>query len=150
VARVPQIYICGALRTRFAERIIRRTHALSNVTVIATDLDDEEVGLHVAALDVGIVPYHEYLNSGWTLLALSGGLPIIASHESTAREVVPPAALIEYSEGDARSLAHAIAQSTHQSGEVSRAAALARAYEVHPDFIAARFAQEIAARVFAK
>lgn len=146
MARVPQIYICGALRTKFAERIIRRSHELSNVTVIASDLEDKEVGLHVAALDVGVVPYNEYLNSGWTLLALSGGLPIVASYESTAREVVPPGAFIGYSEGDAQSLAHAIAQSAQQSGEVSRAAALARAYEVHPDFIATRFAQEIAAR----
>lgn len=116
------------------------------MTVIATDLDDEEVGLHVAALDVGVVPYSDYLNSGWTLLALSGGSPIIASYESTVREVVPPGAFIGYSEGDARSLAHAIGQSAHQSGEFSRAAALARAHEVHPDFIATRFAQEIAAR----
>jgi len=144
------IYISGAFGTKFTERIIRDASALSNVTVVAEDLGDVAVGLHVSALDVAVVPYHGYLNSGWTLLALSAGLPVIASRESTASEVVPHEALIEFSEGDARSLARAITESTRQNASVARAAALARANEVHPDIIALRFAQEIAARVFAK
>ena len=147
---VPHIYISGAFATKFAERIIRRSHGISNITVVAKDLDDDEVGRHVAALDVGVVPYFGYLNSGWTVLALSAGLPIIASRESTASEVVPPEALIDFSEGDARSLARAILASTRLNGEVARSAALARAYEVHPDVTALRFAQEIAARVNAQ
>ena len=143
----PHIYISGSLRTRSAEEIVRRAHGSSNITVIANDLDDAEVGLHVAALDVGVVPYHPYLNSGWTLLALSAGLPIIASRESTADEVVPREALFTFAEGDARSLADAIARSMRCNGEVAQAAALARARDVHPDVIGLRFAQEIAARV---
>ena len=146
-ARPPHFYISGALTTKFAEKIIRRAHSLRNVTLIAEDLDDATVGLHVSALDVGVVPYHGYLNSGWILLALSAGLPVIASRESTASEVVPREALIDFSEGDARSLARAIAESTHQNQDVARAAALARAREVHPEVMALRFAQEIAARV---
>ena len=149
-AQSPHMYISGAFGTRFAERIIRRASTLSNLTIDAEDLGDVAVGLHIAALDVAVVPYHEYLNSGWTLLALSAGLPVIASRESTASEVVPHEALIEFSERDARSLARAITESTRQNAHVARVAALDRANEVHPDIIALRFAQEIAARVFAK
>ena len=142
------VYISGALHTRYAERIIRRASSLRNLTFITDDLDDQTAGAHVAALDVAVVPYHGYLNSGWTLLALSAGLPIIASRESTASEVVPREALIEFTEGDARSLAEAMAEAKRQNPELARLAALARASEVHPETIALRFAQEIAARVF--
>jgi hypothetical protein len=146
----PHIYITGLFRTRFSERIIRRAISMSNVTIVAENLSDDAVGLHVAALDVAVVPYHAYLNSGWTLLALSAGLPVIASRESTASEVVPPEALIQFSRGDAGSLAQAIAAATQLEISKARAAALARASEVHPNIIALRFAQEIAARVFAQ
>jgi glycosyltransferase involved in cell wall biosynthesis len=146
----PHIYITGLFGTRFSERIIRRAISMSNVTIVAENLSDDAVGLHVAALDVAVVPYHAYLNSGWTLLALSAGLPVIASRESTASEVVPTEALIQFSQGDAGSLAQAIAAATQLEISKARAAALARASEVHPNIIALRFAQEIAARVFAQ
>jgi glycosyltransferase involved in cell wall biosynthesis len=146
----PHIYITGLFDTRFSERIIRRAISMSNVTIVAENLSDDAAGLHVAALDVAVVPYHAYLNSGWTLLALSAGLPVIASRESTASEVVPPEAFIQFSEGDADSLAQAIAASTQLEISEARRAALARANEVHPNIIALRFAQEIAARVFAQ
>ena len=144
------IYVSGSLNTKFAERIIRRTSSLMNVTLEPVDLDDATAGKHIAALDVAVVPYHGYLNSGWTLLAISAGLPIIASRESTASEVVPADALIGFSEGDARSLANAMIAASQRNAQVARSAALARAAEVHPDVIAPRFAKEIAARVFAK
>lgn len=146
----PKIYISGSLRTRFAERIIRQAFALPNVTLMAEDLTDEAAGIQIASLSVAVVPYHEYLNSGWTLLALSAGLPIIASRESTASEVVPAEALITFDEGDARSLADAIHESSRRDPVAARAAALASAEAVHPDEIARQFAKEIAARVFAK
>ncbi|MFZ9767595.1 MAG: glycosyltransferase [Candidatus Limnocylindrus sp.] len=142
----PHIYISGSLYTKYAERILRRVATLSNVTLLPEDLDDETAGLHLSALDIAVVPYQRYLNSGWTLLALSAGIPVIASHSSTASEVVPKDALVEYADGDAQSLADAIVNSESIDAFAARAAALAAAQAVHPDLIANRFAQELAAR----
>lgn len=144
----PRIYISGSLRTRFAERIIRRSAALPNVTLLTDDLDDRTAGLHIAALDAAVVPYHGYLNSGWTLLALSAGVPIIASRESTAREVVPDAALTEFAEGDAHSLADAILNLAGRDRAVAESAARTAANQVHPNVIAQDYAVAMAARIF--
>ena len=144
----PTIYISGSLRTTFAERIIRRSNALPNVVLATDNLDDEAAGLHVAALNAAVVPYHGYLNSGWTLLALSAGIPVIASRESTAREVVPADALVEYTEGDAYSLAQAIVELGRCDRSAAERAARIAADQVHPDSIARSYADEMAARIF--
>lgn len=148
IKQQPRVYISGSLRTRFAERIVRRTAALPNVTLITDDLDDETAGRHAAALDAAVVPYHGYLNSGWTLLALSAGVPIIASRESTASEVVPADALTEFAEGDARSLAEAILSLVGRDRSLAERAARRGADEVHPNEIARLYAYEMAARIF--
>jgi glycosyltransferase involved in cell wall biosynthesis len=144
----PRIYISGSLRTKFAERIIRRSAALPNVVLVTDDLDDEVAGLHIAALNAAVVPYYGYLNSGWTLLALSAGIPVIASRESTAREVVPADALVEYTEGDAHSLAEAILSLAGRDLTVAEIAARNGANLVHPNHIARLYADEMAARIF--
>lgn len=144
----PNIYISGSLRTMFAERIIRRSSALPNVVLATDNLDDEAAGIHVAALNAAVVPYHGYLNSGWTLLALSAGIPVIASRESTAREVVPADALVEYTEGDAYSLAQAIVELGRCDRSAAERAARIAADQVHPDSIARLYADEMAARIF--
>ncbi|MFM9129381.1 MAG: glycosyltransferase [Candidatus Limnocylindrus sp.] len=146
--QLPRIYISGSLRTRFAERMVRQCAALSNLELFTDDLDDQTAGLHIAALDVAVVPYHRYLNSGWTLLALSAGLPIIASRESTAREVVPADALTTFAEGDAHSLAEVILRLAECDRTVAERAARQGAELIHPDRIAPLYAHEMAARVF--
>ena len=144
----PRIYISGSLRTRFAERIVRRSATLPNVSLSTDDLDDRTAGLHIAALDAAVVPYHGYLNSGWTLLALSAGVPIIASHESTAKEVVPAEALTGFAEGDALSLANAILNLAGRDRALAESAARTAANLVHPDAIAQDYAVAMAARIF--
>ena len=118
------------------------------MTLLTDDLDDRTAGLHIAALDAAVVPYHGYLNSGWTLLALSAGVPIIASRESTAREVVPDAALTEFAEGDAHSLADAILNLAGRDRAVAESAARTAANQVHPNVIAQDYAVAMAARIF--
>lgn len=144
----PRLYLSGSLRTKYAERIVRRCAALSNLELFTDDLDDQAAGLHIAALNVAVVPYHRYLNSGWTLLALSAGLPIIASRESTAREVVPADALTTFTEGDAHSLAEAILLLAECDRTVAERAARQGAELIHPDRIAPLYAHEMAARIF--
>lgn len=146
-ATSPRIYVSGSLRTRRAERIVRRAATLRNVVVSGDELDDRSAGLHAAALDAAVVPYHRYLNSGWTVLALTAGLPIIASRESTASEVVPAAALFEYAEGDAASLAAAILDASRRDLAAARRSALAQSDALHPDLVARRYADELTARI---
>jgi glycosyltransferase involved in cell wall biosynthesis len=144
---LPQLYISGSIASRRAESIVRSACSLSNVHLETDDLDDQMAGLHIPALDVAVVPYHAYLNSGWTLLALTAGLPVIASRTSTAQETVPPEALVLFEEGDAYSLAAAIKRSGNLDPTASRVAALARAEEVHPERVARQFAKELSARI---
>ena len=143
----PRIYISGSIASRKAESIVRSVGAIKNMHLMTDDLDDQKAGLHIAALDVAVVPYHAYLNSGWTLLALTAGLPVIASRTSTAHETVPPEALVFFDEGDADSLAAAIRRSALLDPTATRVAALARAAAVHPDRVAHQFAKELSARI---
>ncbi len=142
-----QLYISGRIASRRAERIVRSARSVRNMHLETDDLDDQMAGLHIAALDVAVVPYHAYLNSGWTLLALTAGLPVIASRTSTAQETVPPEALVLFEEGDADSLAVAIQRSWRLDRTASRVAALARADKVHPELVARQFAKELSARI---
>lgn len=144
----PTVFISGSLRTKFAERIIRRSATVPNVVLATDDLDDEVAGMHVAALDAAVVPYHGYLNSGWTLLALSAGIPVIASRESTAHEVVPAASLVEYTEGDSGSLAEAIVRLARRDRSEAERAAREAAEQLHPDLTARAYAEAMAARIF--
>jgi glycosyltransferase involved in cell wall biosynthesis len=84
---------------------------------------DEDLPRLLAALDVAIVPYGQYLNSGWLNLALTAGVPAIAPSRGTAREVVRAGALLTFDPDTPGSLTAALADAPRLATPEARGAA---------------------------
>jgi glycosyltransferase involved in cell wall biosynthesis len=104
--------------------------------------DDELPGL-LAALDVAIVPYGQYLNSGWLNLALTAGVPAIAPAGGTASEVVRPEALRTFEPQTPGSLGEALADAPSLTTPEARAAARASVADLDAATISARFVEAL-------
>lgn len=98
----------------------------------------------LGAIDVAVVPYERYLNSGWTVLALTTGIPVIGPARSTATEVVPADALITFEPADTADLARALARAPELATPAARDAARRAVADLHPREISSRFAKLLA------
>ena len=106
---------------------------------------DEDLRTMLAALDVAVVPYGQYLNSGWLNLALSAGVPAIAPARGTAVEVVRPDALRTFDPDESGSLTRALAAAPSLATPQARAAARASVATLGAPAISERFVEALLA-----
>jgi glycosyltransferase involved in cell wall biosynthesis len=104
---------------------------------------DEELPALLAALDVAVVPYGQYLNSGWLNLALTAGVPAIAAAGGTADEVVRPDALRSFDPQIPGSLSEALADAPSLATPEARAAARASVADLDAQTISTRFVEAL-------
>jgi glycosyltransferase involved in cell wall biosynthesis len=102
---------------------------------------DDRLALILAALDVAVVPYERYVNSGWTVLALTAGVPVIAPAGSTASEVVRPGALLTFDPAEPGALGRALACAPTLATTAARTEARLSVADLHPSEISERFAR---------
>jgi glycosyltransferase involved in cell wall biosynthesis len=106
---------------------------------------DADLRTLVAAIDVAVVPYGRYLNSGWLNLALTAGVPVIAPASGTAAEVVRADALRAFDPDQPGSLAHALASAPSLTTSVARAAARASVASLDAPTMSERFVEALLA-----
>jgi beta-1,4-mannosyltransferase len=106
---------------------------------------DDDLRTMLAALDVAVVPYGQYLNSGWLNLALSASVPAIAPARGTASEVVRPEALRTFDPADAGSLTAALAEAPSLATPAARTAARASVASLDAPSISMRFVEALLA-----
>ena len=134
MARVPatlpdgrelRLLIAGMPSGRRSEELIRRAIGDPRVVARFGFVPDEELPALLAAIDVAVVPYAQYLNSGWLHLALTAGHPAIAPAGGTPEEIVLPGALLTFAPQDPAALAAVLERSGDLTTRAARAAARA-------------------------
>jgi beta-1,4-mannosyltransferase len=106
---------------------------------------DDDLRTLLAALDVAVLPYGQYLNSGWLNLALSAGVPAIAPARGTAAEVARPEALRTFDPDAPGSLTQALADAPRLATAEARAAARASVATLDAQTISERFVEALLA-----
>ena len=106
---------------------------------------DDDLRTMLAALDVAVVPYGQYLNSGWLNLALSASVPAIAPSRGTAAEVVGPEALRTFDPDEAGSLTAALTDAPSLATAEARNAARASIASFDAPTISKRFVEALLA-----
>lgn len=126
-----------------AETLIRRAYASARVIPRLEFVPDNELPGLLAAIDVAVVPYERYLNSGWLVLALGAGIPVIAPADGTAAEIARPAALRTFSHAEPGSLAQALGSAGELATPAARLAARASVADLVPDVVSDRFVRTV-------
>ena len=140
-----RVVLAGMLLGSRGETLIRRAMADPRVIARFGYVPDEAIPGLLAALDVAVVPYERFLNSGWLHLALTAGVPVIASDGGNAAEVARPEALRIFRAGDAGSLASHLTAVGELTTPDARAAARASVRDLDPAELSARFARAVIA-----
>ncbi len=135
-----RLVIAGMASGRGSEDLIRRAMLDPRVIARFGFVPDEELPALLAAIDVAVVPYVQYLNSGWLHLALSTGCPVIVPAGGTAEEVARPDALLTFTPNDARALATALSRAGELATPAARAAARASVADLDPDRLSEQLA----------
>jgi beta-1,4-mannosyltransferase len=117
-----RLLLAGSLAAN-GEALIRASCDDERIITRFGYVSDEDLPRLLAALDVAVVPYGQYLNSGWLNLALSVGVPAIAPSRGTAREVVRPGALLTFEPDASGSLTAALGDAPSLATPAARAAA---------------------------
>jgi beta-1,4-mannosyltransferase len=108
-----------------------------------------DTSLFLRALDVMVLPYERFLNSGVLMLALTFGLPVVAPDGPAVRELGAGDAVVSFTAGDEAGFAAAIERALDTPPD-RVAADVARILAAHdPDLISRRFAAEVRARLAA-
>jgi beta-1,4-mannosyltransferase len=136
--RRARLVLAGGLRGN-GEELIRRAAADPRVISRFGFVRDDEMPALLASIDVAVMPYGAYLNSGWLHLALTAGIPVIAPSGGTAREIVQPAALCQYADAGSRSLADALATAGTLATPEARQAARASVEALDSRILSERF-----------
>ena len=106
---------------------------------------EDDLRTLLAALDVAVVPYGQYLNSGWLNLALTASVPAIAPARGTAAEVVRAEALRTFDPDEAGSLTAALTDAPSLATSEARAAARASVASLDAPTISERFVEALLA-----
>lgn len=140
-----RLVLAGVLTGARGEWLIRRAMADARVVARFGFVEDQLMPGLLAALDVAVVPYERFLNSGWLHLALTAGLPVIASDGGNAAEVARPAALRVFRAGDAGSLASMLAAAGELTAPHARQAARESVADLDPGRQSTRFVDAVIA-----
>lgn len=109
-----------------------------SIDLWATRVPDDEVQLVLRAADLAVSPQRRPLNSGSRMLALTFGVPVVATVVGEPTTDVPFA--VECPAGDVGALRAALLEARHRLlTPDARAAARAAADAVHPSLVAPRF-----------
>jgi glycosyltransferase involved in cell wall biosynthesis len=141
------LLVGGMLIGARSEELIRSALGRPRVTCRFGFVPDDAVPTLLASLDVAVVPYGTYLNSGWLHLALTFGLPVISGADGTASEVVRPEALRLFTGDDRASLAAALAGAGDLATESARLAARASIAGLDARELSERFVREMLAAI---
>ena len=140
--RRARLLLAGSLAAN-GEALIRASCDDARIITRFGYVPDEELPGLLAALDVAVVPYGQYLNSGWLNLALTAGVPAIAPAGGTAAEVVRPEALRTFDPQIAGSLTAALADASSLATPEARAAARASVADLDAASMSARFVEAL-------
>jgi beta-1,4-mannosyltransferase len=140
--RSVRLLLAGSLAAN-GEALIRASCDDARIITRFGYVPDDELPALLAALDVAVVPYGQYLNSGWLNLALTAGVPAIAPAGGTAAEVVRPGALRTFEPGIPGSLTGALADAPSLATPEARAAARASVADLDAATISARFVEAL-------
>ncbi len=107
----------------------------------------EEMQLFHRAADLAVIPYVAGLNSGAAFLALSFGLPLVASNIGALPETIDRAFGMTVPVGDAAALADALETMVTDGLDARRAAAIEFAFACRAEVISDRFFESIQIQV---
>lgn len=136
-----RLLLAGRVVDTDGEGLIRAANADPRIITRFGVVPDAEMSGLLAALDVAVVPYRRYLNSGWTVLALGAGIPVVAPAGSTAEEVVPPEALLTFRPDEPDGLARALERAPSLVTPLARAAARRSVADLDAHAISQRFSR---------
>jgi len=139
-----RLLLAGSLAAN-GEALIRAACDDERVITRFGYVPDDELRALLAAIDVAVVPYGQYLNSGWLNLALTAGVPAIAPASATTTEVVRPDALRTFDPGEPGSLTGALADAPNLATAAARAAARASVASLDAPTISERFVEALLA-----
>ena len=137
------LLIGGMLVGARSEELIRSALGHPRVTCRFGFVPDDAVPTLLASLDVAVVPYGSYLNSGWLHLALTFGLPVISGANGTASEIVRGEALRLFTGDDRASLAAALAGAGDLATASARRVARASVADLDARELSERFVREM-------
>jgi len=137
-----RLLLAGSLAAN-GEALIRASCDDARIITRFGYVPDEELPGLLAALDVAVVPYGQYLNSGWLNLALTAGVPAIAPAGGTAAEVVRPEALRTFDPASPASLTEALAGAPGLATPAAGVAARASVADLDAATISAHFAEAL-------
>ena len=126
------------------EALIRAAGADPRIVAEFGFVSEDRMPTLLAAIDVAVVPYDRYLNSAWTVLALTAGIPVIAPAGGTAAEVVRPGALATWDPTDPGSLTAALEDAGRLVTTAARAEARRSVADLDAATISRRFAELLA------
>ena len=137
-----RLLLAGSLAAN-GEALIRASCDDERIITRFGYVPDDELPPLLGALDVAIVPYGQYLNSGWLNLALTAGIPAIAPAGGPAGEVVRPEALRTFDPPTPGSLTAALVEAPALATREARAAARASVADLDAATISARFVEAL-------
>ena len=140
--RRARLLLAGSLAAN-GEALIRASCDDARIITRFGYVPDEELPGLLAALDVAVVPYGQYLNSGWLNLAMTAGVPALAPAGGTAAEVVRPEALRTFDPQIPGSLTAALADAPSLATPEARAAARASVAELDAATMSERFVEAL-------
>ena len=139
------VLLGGMLLGARSETLIRQALAEPRCITRFGFVPDGELPGLLAALDVAVIPYGHYLNSGWLHLALTYGIPVLAPSDGTAPEIVRPEALLTFEGGDPRSLGAGLVAAGSLATPTARAAARASVADLDARRLSEQFVRAILA-----
>ena len=139
-----RLLLAGSLAAN-GEALIRASCDDERIITRFGYVPDEDLRTMLAALDVAVVPYGQYLNSGWLNLALSASVPAIAPTRGTAAEVVHSGALRTFDPEAGGSLTAALTDAPGLATPEARIEARASVASLDAPTISERFVEALLA-----
>ncbi|WP_160312801.1 glycosyltransferase family 4 protein [Jiangella alkaliphila] len=123
--------------------LLRRAARHPRVILNAGKVRAEDVQIFLRAADVALVPYERSLNSGYLLLALTFGLPVIAPHGGGPADVVTPETGLLFDPASRDDLSRQLRELPVLVGPLARQAARERADQFTARLVSAEFARQL-------
>jgi glycosyltransferase involved in cell wall biosynthesis len=119
------------------------------VDLHAGTIQPDDMSLFLRAVDVVVLPYERFLNSGVLLLALTFGVPVVAPRGAATLEHTTADVARTFEAGDDAGLAAAIGEALDLDPAAVAAAAAALIGPLDPDVVSRQFARAVQDRLAA-
>jgi hypothetical protein len=140
--RTVRLVIAGEARDGLDD-VVERARTSDRIAVQSGYIPDAQVQMLYRAADLAVLPYHEYLNSGVMMVALSFDVPVLAARTAVAEDMTMSGLVRLFERGSLPSLTTELAR---MRGGDMPAGGVATAFAARHDarMLAERFASAVA------